>query len=780
MALHGSVRDERGASAVLVALVTCFVLFGVAALTVDLGNTWARRGSLQAQVDRAAKFAAEQLPVDTTTVGATPTDSQLLVAKAAAYYLACNRVSGQSDLSTIPACPSAETYTSDAGITTLASAMLTNGAGSGTSAVGAITFPTINKVSITAPDALVTFGFARILGADNSVQTKSATAVVLSPGELLPVGMSATCIAAAVGAATLGGVGDYISKVVPINYISTGYPNQSGTMPVSALPYTPGDTDWTDVTGLYNNHPATINVNVTLSSVAGNGAVTVALAWTSGKAGFTIETIHIYIRKKGYVVGDPTGFYVVDVSIPLLQQGNTSGTQTVSLNLPAGDYEAMIRLDGRNGGVGGNVQHWINNANQNAEFNVPETGTIQNVVSCARPAQSPRLGFTSPTDDSDAMAVNFAQGLDHGLAMFPGLGDALDGLQLASTTPPSSVGGLVGTVNSLFQCDSNSRVKKDYSTRRTDGANCFHVDTTQDWSIPLTKGLLTGGSTTAGTYTGRLKCPSTGQCNFNSTRPVLTNPGGISGTYNNDYFGDFIKSGGLLNDPFFMALDSFLSPSLPLVTPPSDVVDDALYQSPRFFWAPVSLSLFTTVSPGDAGDHPILAFRPVFLTSDSSTTTAASSIDELLNGLLKAAALSGYSAQSVVQNFTDTVLGLNPCGGLLSILSILDPVLSNLVLSSTWTACELNLVKTALFSSTSTSTTVSAFLAKYLGANIVTQDASNTGSFGGLVIDKAAARVRAARIMTIAPGALPAPAQDYSGPTTDYLGVGPKIVRLTQ
>lgn len=62
---------ERGAAAVMVALVTCFVLFTVAALTVDIGNSWARRGQLQFQVDKAAKFAAEKLPVDSTLVGAT-------------------------------------------------------------------------------------------------------------------------------------------------------------------------------------------------------------------------------------------------------------------------------------------------------------------------------------------------------------------------------------------------------------------------------------------------------------------------------------------------------------------------------------------------------------------------------------------------------------------------------------------------------------------------------------------------------------------------------------
>jgi hypothetical protein len=120
---------------------------------------------------------------------------------------------------------------------------------------------------------------------------------------------------------------------------------------------------------------------------------------------------------------------------------------------------------------------------------------------------------------------------------------------------------------------------------------------------------------------------------------------------------------------------------------------------------------------------------------------------------------------------------LNPCTGVLSsllnlVLGLLTPTQEN--------DCAVDLLKTKLFSSTATTTTVGAFLEKYLGANIVTKDSSNTASFGGLVIDKAAAKVRAARIMTIAPGALPAVPRNYTGPTTDYLGVGPKIVRLVK
>lgn len=768
--------DQRGAAAVMVALVTCFVLFIVAALTVDIGNSWARRGQLQFQVDRAAKFAAERLPVDSTVVTASPTESQLAVAKAAAYYMACNAVAGQKDLSTIPACPASSAAYTDPGIETFALGLLANGRTASNASLGAISFPAVNKVTLRAPDALVTFGFGRAMGTDSTTQSKSATAVVLSPGDLLPVGLSVTCLAAALGAAPLGS-GDTVSKVVPVNYVSTGYPNQTGSVPVEKLPYTAGDTDWSDVTGVYNNHPASIDVNVTMSSVSPNGQVTVALDWTSGKTGFTVESIHIYIRLKGYVVGDPYGFYDVDLAQSILDYGKQSGTATVNLNLPQGDYEAMIRLSGRNGGAGA-LQDWINNSNQNAEFRVPDTGRLSNLVTCARPLQSPRLGFTSPGGDGNAMAVNIAQGVDHPMAAFPGLGNAVDGVSLPATTAVASVPGLLGTADSTFRCDTNSRVRNDYPTRRVDGANCVHGDTTQDWSDALTRGLLTGGSLPSGSYTGRLRCPSSGACNVSPARAVLSSPGGIAGTYNNDKFQDFVTDPSLLNDPFLMTLDSFISPSLPLITPPSTAVDDALYDSPRFFWAPIVLTTYVTSAPGAAADYSILSFRPVFLTGDSPSSTSVSTVDMLVLGLVQSAVASGYNLQSVLRNFADNASALNPCAGTtVTLLSLLTVTLSG----TDANACELAMLKTRLYSSTTASTTtIARFIHRYVGTSVAVSDSSNTESFGGLVINKSAARVRAARIMTIAPGALPAVAQDYNGPTTDYLGVGPKIIRLTR
>ncbi|MGZ4486412.1 MAG: TadE/TadG family type IV pilus assembly protein [Nocardioides sp.] len=733
MLTRGRRERDRGAVTILVALFTCLVLFLVAALTVDLGNTWARRGQLQLQVDRAVKFAAERLPVDSTTVAATPSSTQLTVAEAAAYYLACHPVSGQASQSTIPACPAAGAdYTADPGIVAFAQRLLDNGRTGATSPGGALTFPTVNQVSLVTPRALVTYGFGRLAGVTGSGQQRNASAVVLSPGQVLPIGMSLTCMANAVGTAPLG-AGDTASTVMPVNYLSdgTGTPLTNPTVTTST-DTTP--TYWDDISQS-GSHPATISLQSSSINSA-SGLVTLTFGWASSRTGWTVTAQQIFIRKAGYTSTSTTGAYAGPVVL-----GLTSPTAPYSVRLPPGNYEALIRVTGTNATLT-QTDTWTNNPNQNVKFTVPDVGQLAHYVACARPAQSPRLGIAS---DSDAMAVNIAQGLDHGLQAFPGLADAVDGTHIGvgAGTSVASATSLLGSAGiTALTCGTNTAVKKDYPTRRTDEPNCVHVDTATDWSAEVTKGLLTGGTFATGSVTGRLRCPTSGNCNYNSSRAVLSNPGGISGTYNNDHFSDFIKSGpsggpSYLSDPFLMALDLMISPTVPLLTPPNTTLQTALYSSPRFFWAPYVVSAWTT--PG-AADYSVLTFRPVFLTSDASSTITTP-IDTLLLSLINSSTSGGLS--------------------LLDTLTAFGASASCLAMGAS--ACELSMLK---------QNDVSGYLGSYLGATTV--------DVGGLVIDSAAARVRAARIMTLTPGALPAVPDSYTGPTTDYLGVGPKIVRLTR
>jgi hypothetical protein len=56
----------------------------------------------------------------------------------------------------------------------------------------------------------------------------------------------------------------------------------------------------------------------------------------------------------------------------------------------------------------------------------------------------------------------------------------------------------------------------------------------------------------------------------------------------------------------------------------------------------------------------------------------------------------------------------------------------------------------------------------------------NPGDDHGLLLDSSGTTLRALRFMTIEPSALPAVTPDYKGPISDYLGTGPKVIRLVR
>ena len=168
--------DERGVIAII-AGIAATTMFVAGALAVDLGNTWARRGNLQGQADQAALFAAHYLPAN-DDAGKTK------VARQVAWYIACHPVQGQSQLSTIPACPGDSTVPS-AAIDAYADTLL---------AKGMVTFPDHNQVSVTTPPARVDFAFGQVAGAKGTVQQKTASARVQSPGFLEPFGLSLNCL----------------------------------------------------------------------------------------------------------------------------------------------------------------------------------------------------------------------------------------------------------------------------------------------------------------------------------------------------------------------------------------------------------------------------------------------------------------------------------------------------------------------------------------------------------------------------------------------------------
>ncbi len=66
------------------------------------------------------------------------------------------------------------------------------------------------------------------------------------------------------------------------------------------------------------------------------------------------------------------------------------------------------------------------------------------------------------------------------------------------------------------------------------------------------------------------------------------------------------------------------------------------------------------------------------------------------------------------------------------------------------------------------------------GALLASLGLAEDGVEHGLLMSEDGSTLKAMRFMTIEPKSLPPVSTSYSGPLTDYLGIGPKIVRLVK
>lgn len=151
-------RDEEGAIAIVFAICSV-LLFGFAAIAVDLGDAYARKRDIQTQADLAALAAGAQLP---DHAGTRPQIMQALQ-----QYAAGNRTLGQ-DTTTwnfVDADP----------------------------ANGFVEFDGDDVVRVTAPAADVDFGFAGVLGVTGTRVAAEAAAEVRTPATALPFFVPAMC-----------------------------------------------------------------------------------------------------------------------------------------------------------------------------------------------------------------------------------------------------------------------------------------------------------------------------------------------------------------------------------------------------------------------------------------------------------------------------------------------------------------------------------------------------------------------------------------------------------
>lgn len=594
-------RDERGVMAVVTALAASVMLV-TGALAIDFGNTWARRGNLQAQADQAALYAARSLPAY-TAAGKTK------VAKAAAYYLTCNPVVGQRKIDpSIPNCPSSPD-SSDAAFVSYADRLLAD---------GNVSFPTIDGstgdyVKVTTPAARIDFGFGVLAGKTGSVQAKSATARVGTPGTVSPMSLSLNCLLSAAGSLPLS-LGNTLSGILPLNYIAPGpisvdnvttkWPTMSTSNTIGLLTMTPNSTPQ--------------GVSPPILPVTGTG-------W-----GLLVSQVKLV-----FALGDQSGTAVAD-----LPSAGVTGLNLLlglgSVQVPAAVYDKAGNWKVKVAVKQSALSPWVY-SKTDYDFTVELPTVTQDLLGCARLIKTPRdLQAGTPGN----LAYNLKDGLDHAVATNP----SLLTLNLPSPlTVPSLLSSLSNTT-SLVSC--NNQLPNIYDTGGTHPTpNCVMPEQGANTYKEFTDGMLgaeelipANNSTGAEAHSapGRLICNDSQPC-----QRSFTLPGFPGRDINDDRFTDFVipERANLLTEAMFFSLDTYLLNDIPVVTPHSALKSE-LYHSARFMWVPV---ISSPVAPNNANYYPVLTYRPIFITQDAPPGLDA--IDMILD---------------LVDSWVKTLLGISP------------------------------------------------------------------------------------------------------------------------
>jgi Flp pilus assembly protein TadG len=650
-------RDENGGIALLAALVS-LVLMVVAALTVDLGSTWATRGQLQLQADHAALFAAERLP-------ATSDATRLVVASEVAYSICRHPVRGQRELTpAFPDCPDTTTTTSPQ-VTAFARYLLDE---------QLVQFPDSNQVYVKTPPARIDYSFGRAAGVDGSTQQKVAVARVGSPGSVEPIGLSLTCLLSAAGNLP-SGLGSTLSGVLPLNYMAPG--PLTVDSPPNKWPASDARSAALKVTSLTPGQ---------LTQGINSGFTLVGSGWLAG-------TVRL-----SFLLGDEsdpaqTGKYTrVDkdyVGVAGTVQGLAFPGEVVS---KPGTWDVKVAVKNLDGSYTYSQQPYP------VVVRLPEV--TADLLGCGRMLKSPRANQDDdPNGTRRNLQHNLQEGLDHGVTQYPHL------LSTGLPTPVTAGSLLTALDGGLTQCPNNtSPAVTDVSGNLVNGQvpNCMVYQNGSSTTAEFTDGMLGAPTTVAlsdGTtkqVAGRLVCTSARPCRHAT---VSASSLGLSGSYevNDDRFEDYVDPDrqSLITAATFFNLSTFVDDGVPVVTP-KDAIEPEIYSSQRFFWVPVlSTVLAPNDSANDAGGYPVLTFRPVFVTQ--KTPTGVTSVDLVLD---------------LVDLWVRTLLGIDA-----------------------------------------------------------------TDDHGILMQGD---QLRALRFMTIEPSALPSVPSGYDGPVSDYLGVGPKIIKLVR
>lgn len=579
-------RDEEGAVALMVGLVAV-VLFGVAALAVDLGNAWARERSVQKQVDVTALAVGHLLPASAADLAA--------VAAATAAYLDSNGAAGQRDVVA----------------TDLVNGLSADGEVRLQDASGTPCSTACPRLEVTAPDARVDFGLAGVLGADGTEVRRTAAVQVFSAiprGEsVLPFWLPSGCALgpAMLDAAPGGQSGS--GQAATTTTTSTATPTATAT---STTTETAPATTTALLTGVQQGSHAIVGPPAPSTAAVGATLTVSALRLTGIPPNIDRASIrfvapdgtwHEYaatdVGRTDPLVVPPFSIGTEVTGVPgewsvlgVVQQKNDKKLPQISTNAltftvvgsapPAGPTPAPVEPPAVTAPATGSGM---------AEEVVVEPTAAVGCVGQQRgnfgQLDSPRSGGGGT---ADRLALNIAAGLDHLLAPYP----------FTTTTAAAKECGSGSTQLPGAQLDTTSR----------DGNNCI-TGLPGNRVSPLVPGFITG----VGGHEGRVS----------AERGRTTCPGRSDKPY----------GGGVVNDD---VLSCFLRPGYSLkdlgrasgVT--QQMIDPAVVRSPRFVWVPV----VNAADRVQKGYQPIREFAPAFVTDESAVSTPTFSDATPANGIV--------------------------------------------------------------------------------------------------------------------------------------------------
>jgi Flp pilus assembly protein TadG len=520
-------RDEAGAIAVVVA-ISAGVLFAMAAMSVDLGNAWARQRASQTQADLAALAGGQLLPKGDIA-------NQNAIAGVVAEYLNDNKISDEQPTTTVSSLQD------------------------GNQANGEIAFPTDNQLRVFAPLSDVDFGFGGIVGPDRVQVAKDGTAekraLTPRPDKILPMWLPATCVYG------------------PVEGDTDPHPSPA------ASPYYDPSTD-----GFAENDKFLVESVTPTTAPFGTdpGSITVVLRNTSNSSAIT------GFLRIAFTFGPPTSWaaHTTVYAVPggsqtIPKDGTLSVTVATSSELTntVGDWEVWGLVSATNTAIPAPGVHTFSadvgppTAAPGAEAQ-PKVYTVTGgggEVGCDDAERgnfgqldSPRTGMTAL---NKIYGYNIALGLDHKLKEFEPSVALAGGVDITTSPECFSDGNPAGA-----QIDNAVR----------NGNNCVYVQSGNDPSY-LTDGLLAGVSGgPEGNQPGRLfSAPTSDLCTENGDKraPEKADDGQFPWSdINRDTLSCFLKPGVELEDIAKDGADF-------------DLVDQSIEESPRFFYVPIVYSL---------------------------------------------------------------------------------------------------------------------------------------------------------------------------------------------